>query len=237
MSYKLQKKDFIEIEFTGRIKDGEVFDSNIQSELDKLHAGHDHGPENHEMPKARSFIFSLGQDMFLKGIDDFLIGKDLELNKDIQIELGPEKAFGKRDLGLVQLMPLSVFKKQNLNPIPGITFNFDGRVAKILSASGGRIRVDFNNPLSGKAVVYDIKILRKIDDLEEKIKYFLEFLFRRDINFKLDEQSKKIVLEVDKQIFEFAKMFNDNFKDLFGMDLEVKELKEEKKEASEENKK
>ena len=32
----LQKKDFIEIEFTGKVKDGEVFDSNIKEDLKKL---------------------------------------------------------------------------------------------------------------------------------------------------------------------------------------------------------
>ena len=32
----LKKKDFIEIEFTGKIKGGEVFDSNIKKDLEKL---------------------------------------------------------------------------------------------------------------------------------------------------------------------------------------------------------
>ena len=36
MTFK--KNDFIEIEFTGKIKDGEVFDSNIPAELKKLNS-------------------------------------------------------------------------------------------------------------------------------------------------------------------------------------------------------
>ena len=61
-----QKKDFIEIEFTGKVKDGEVFDSNIKENLEKLHEGHDHEV------KTNPLIFCLGEGMFLKGIDDFL---------------------------------------------------------------------------------------------------------------------------------------------------------------------
>ena len=64
---KLKKGDFIEIEYTGKVKDGEVFDSNIKEDLNEMHKDH-----NHEV-EPKPFIFSLGEGMFLKGIDDFLI--------------------------------------------------------------------------------------------------------------------------------------------------------------------
>ncbi|GAI92008.1 unnamed protein product, partial [marine sediment metagenome] len=64
---KLKKKDFIEIEFTARVKDGEVFDSNIEEDLKKLN------PD----AKAKPFVFCLEEGMFLKGVEDFLIGKDM----------------------------------------------------------------------------------------------------------------------------------------------------------------
>ena len=78
----LQKNDFIEMEFTGKIKDGSVFDSNIKEDLEKLHEGHDHPVE------TKPLIFPLGQRMFLEGIDNFLIGKDIG---EYEIELSPEK--------------------------------------------------------------------------------------------------------------------------------------------------
>ena len=34
----LKEKDFIELEFTGKTTDGEIFDSNIKSELDKINS-------------------------------------------------------------------------------------------------------------------------------------------------------------------------------------------------------
>jgi FKBP-type peptidyl-prolyl cis-trans isomerase 2 len=74
-----------------------------------------------------------------------------------------------------------------VRPIPGYVFNFDGKLAKILSANGGRVRVDFNNPLAGKTVIYSLNVKRVVSDLNEKIKSLNEFLFQREFSFKLEE--------------------------------------------------
>ncbi len=219
---KLQKNDFIEIEFTGKTTDGEVFDSNIKEVAKKINPDID----------AKPFVFSLGQGMFLKGVDDFLMGK--ETNKEYKIELKPEDAFGKRDPKLVQLMPIKVFAEQKVNPVAGAMFNFDGKIAKILSVSGGRVMVDFNNPLSGKDVVYDVKVLKKLEDLNEKIKAFNEFLFKQDLKFEIKD--KKITMQVDKQLTQFIVMFKDKFKELFDLNLEVKEIENSKKETQKKTK-
>ncbi len=209
---KIQKKDFIEIEFTARVKDGEIFDSNIKEDLKKINSN----------LEAKPLKFCLGEGMFLKGIDDFLIGK--ESNKEYVIELSPEEAFGKRNPKFVQMMPMKIFIHQKINPIPGAMFNFDGRIAKVLTASGGRVMVDFNNPIAGKNVIYNIKVSRKIDDLNEKIKALNEFLFKQD--FKFEVKDKKIIMDVEKSLVNFVEIFKDKFKDIFGLELEVKEVSE-----------
>jgi len=212
----LQKKDFIEIEFTGKVKDGGIFDSNVKEDLKNLNPN--------ENPKP--LIFCLGEGMFLKGIDDFLIGKEIGT---YTIELTPEKAFGPRVSEFVQMIPSKIFREQNLNPVPGAVFNFDGRIAKVLSVSGGRIMIDFNHPLAGKIVIYDVKILRKVEDLNEKVKSFIEFLFRREMKFSVNE--KKVIIEVEKNMSKFVEMFQDKFKDILDLDLEVKEIENLPKEA------
>ena len=205
----LQKKDFIEIEFTGKIKDGEIFDSNIKKDIEtaKLNV------------EPKPFVFCLGEAMFLKGVEDFLIGK--EIGK-YTIELSPEKSFGKRESKLVQMIPMKVFQQHKINPIPGIMFNFDNRIAKVLTVSGGRVMVDFNNPLAGKDIIYDIKVLRKVEDTNEKIKAFNEFLFRKDFKFEIKE--KKLTISVDKGFKPLVEMFKDKFKEIFDLELEVKEV-------------
>ncbi|MDO8528663.1 MAG: FKBP-type peptidyl-prolyl cis-trans isomerase [Nanoarchaeota archaeon] len=211
----LEKKDFVEIEFTGKIKDGEIFDSNIREDVAKLHEGHTHPIE------TKPFVFCLGEGMFLQAIDDFLIGKP-DTPETYEIALSPENAFGKRDTKLIQMIPLKIFIQSKLNPSIGAMFNFDGKIAKVLAVSGGRVMVDFNNPLAGKDVVYKIRILRKIDKLAEKVKSFIEFLFKRDLKFEIKDN--KIILEVEKPAVDFVKLFSEKFKDLFGLELEIKEV-------------
>jgi len=210
----MKKNDFIEIDFTAKIKDGEVFDSTLKKELEKLHIGHEH-PIN-----SKPFIFSLGNKMFLQSIDDFLIGK--EIGKNYEIELAPEKAFGKRNPQLIKIIPLSAFKTQKYQPQVGMTFNFDGQIAKILSVSGGRIISDFNNPLAGKDVIYYISVKRKVVDIDEKVKSLIDFLFRKEFKFKINKTELEIILEEsEKQYKQFIELFKDKFKEILNMNLTV----------------
>jgi len=209
-----QKNDFIELEFTGKIKDtGEIFDSNIKEDLENT---------NSKQP-AKPLVFPIGQDMFLKGIDKFLIGKD---KGEYELELSPEESFGKRDPKSIQLMPLKIFIQHKINPVPGVVFNFDGKLAKILSVSGGRVMVDFNNLIAGKTVIYKLKVLKKVEDLNEKIKAMNDFLFRKDFQFELKEN--KLILQVEKQMEQFVQMFKEQFKEILNLDLETKTIENEK---------
>jgi len=221
----LNKGDFVEIEFTGRLKGGEVFDSNRKEDLEKLHHGHDHKIE------AKPFVFALGRDMFVQGIDEFLVGKGIG---EYEVNLTPEKAFGKRLPQLVQMIPSKVFRESKLSPAPGAVFNFDGRVGKILTVSGGRIMVDFNNPLAGKDLVYKVKVKRKVEEINEKIKSFVEFLFRKD--FKFEVKDKNLTLHVDKGMGKFVELFKDKFKEVLDLELEVKEIEDKKEVKNKEEK-
>jgi len=217
-SENLKKGDFIEIDFTGKVKDGEVFDSTRKEDLEKMHEDHDHKVE------SKPFAFCLGHEMFMKSLDEFLIGK--EIGKSYNVGLEPEKAFGKRDTKLINKIPSKVFREQKLNPVPGVSLNFDGQIGKILAVSGGRVMVDFNHALSGKDVVYDLKVLKKVEDLNEKIKALNEFFFRKD--FKFEVKDKKLTLEVEKPLVKMIELFKDKFKEILGLDLEVKEEGAEK---------
>ncbi len=163
--------------------------------------------------------------MFLKALDKFLVGK--EIGKEYEKELSPEDAFGKRNSEFIQRMPARIFKEKEVNPFPGATFNFDGKIGKVLAVSGGRIIVDFNHPLAGKDVVYKIKILRKIDDRNEKVKALNEFFFKRNLRFEI--KKKKIIFKVEKTFVKLVELFKDKFKEVLGLDIEVEEVKKEDK--------
>ena len=204
---KIAKKDFIEIEFTGKDKDGNIFDSNIKEDLAKA---------NLNTP-AKPFIYAVDEDMFLKSVDDFLIGK--ETGKDYELELEPEKAFGKRNPQMIKMVPLRIFKQQQQPPYPGMMFNFDGQIGKIISVSGGRILTDFNNPLAGKTVIYKIKVKRKVTELKEKASAMIQFFVKKELPLEIKE--KKLIIEADPKFAQFFNLFKDKFKELLDLEIEV----------------
>lgn len=150
---KTQKNDFVEIEFTGRIKDtSEIFDTNIKKEAEKI---------NLKIPE-KPLVVCIGKSMLVKGFDKALEGK--EIDRKYKISLNPEEAFGTRKKELIKIIPMNIFREKNINPIPGAMLNFDGMIAKIITVSGGRVITDFNTPLAGKEIEYEFTIKRKIQE-------------------------------------------------------------------------
>lgn len=162
----LKTGDFIELEYTGRLKEtGEVFDTTDE----KLAKEKDlHSPEGMYGP----LVVRLGEAQVLKGLDDALIGK--ALGKHL-VELPAAKAFGHKDPKLVHLLPLKRFHEHNINPVPGLRMNIDGLIGLVRSTSGGRVLVDFNHPLAGKEVVYEVDVQRLVNEPVERVKAMLRF--------------------------------------------------------------
>lgn len=219
---RIKKNDFVEIEFTGKYNN-QIFDTTKADEAKKV------GLQDPNIIKP--LIISVGNQMILKGIDEELIDK--ELNKEYSVYLTPEKAFGKRNPGLVKTYSLSHFKKQNINPYPGLVLQLDNVIARVISVSGGRVTIDFNNPLAGKSVDYKFKIIKKTTDDTEKINALQDFFFKKRFNFEIKEKDKnykKIKFNKDAEIF--LQIFKNKFKQITGFDFEVE--KQEKPEKTNE---
>ena len=224
----VKKKDFIEIEFTGKIKDSdEIFDTNIKADAKKANL-------DLKIEKLKPFIMSVGNKMLPVGFDKDLEGK--EIGKDYSIEVSQDEAFGKRNPQLIRMVPLKVFHEQKIQPQRGMQLNLGGQLARILSASGGRVLVDFNNPLAGKAVTYKYKILKKITNLDEKINAIQEFLFRKQFPFITKEKTITFTLKKEEEHFEkFIEMMAPQFKEILNMDVKA-EISKEKSKKEQENK-
>jgi len=206
---QLKKNDFVELHYIGKIKDGDVFDTNIKEEARKIKLD----------IKSRPLVICLGQNMILPSIDEFLINK--EVGKKYKLELEPEKAFGKRNKDLVKTMPLSAFSKHNVKPEKGMVFTFDSVFGKIIS-TGSRVMVDFNNPIAGKEVEYDLNIKRIVTDINEKIKALMASFFRKEFDFEIKEKKLIIKLkEESKEIKAFIEIFKEKFNEILSLDLEV----------------
>lgn len=161
--------DFVRINYTARIKDsGEVFDTTIEK-VAKESGAYD------EKVKFKAAPMVIGAGHAIKGLDEGLTG--MEVGEKKRFDVSPEKAYGERDPNLVKVVPLKEFKKQGLRPTPGMVFEADGRVGKVQSVGGGRVRIDFNYGLAGKNLDYEVTIEEKINKTEEKIRLLLEYHF------------------------------------------------------------
>ena len=224
---KAQKKDFVEIEFIGRnLANNEIFDTNIKEEAKKI---------NLEL-SGKPLIVRIGDGMVVKGFDEALESK--EIGKKYTIKLEPEKAFGKRQPNLARLIPMKVFIEQKIYPQAGMTLALDNNLVKVMSVSGGRVMVDFNNPLAGKDVEYEFTIKRLVEDPKEKINAVQRFYFGMEFEFDVDEHKKKIIFK-NVKLAPVLNLFKEKFKEILGMDLEIFEQKkkEEKYEDKKEEKK
>lgn len=162
----LKKGDFIRINYTGKIKEtGEVFDTTY-AEIAKKHGFHD--PKM--VFKAQPIV--IGARHVMPGIDKGLIGA--EIGEKTMIEVAPEDGYGVRDPSKVQLLPLKEFKKKGINPVPGMHIEVGDSIGRIQSVGGGRVRVDLNHGLAGKALEYEVNVEERTNKKEEKIRQLLE---------------------------------------------------------------
>lgn len=206
--------DVVYIDFVGRIKDtNKIFDLTNE-EVAKKEGIYNPNYSYKPIPVV------VGFGMIVKGLDEALLG--MNVGEEKVIEVPPEKAFGYRNENLVKTFNLSDFKKQDVEVKPGEYVNINGILGKVISVSGGRVMVDFNHPLAGKTLVYNVKIIKKVEDEVEKVKAVLELYFKDSSKFEVkeDKESDAIII-IDKE-----KVLNaENKKELFDIISKIIEKK------------
>ena len=181
----VKEHDFVEIEYTGRLKeDNGIFDTTEEK------VAKDNGIYDEHADYSPAVI-CIGEHNILKALDDQMIGR--ETGKEYVFEIGTDDAFGKKNAKLIQMIPTSKFRQQNIQPVPGLQLNIDGMYGIVKTVSGGRCLVDFNHPLAGKDIVYTVKINRIVDDGKEKLNALLKVhLHIKDAEIELKEESATI---------------------------------------------
>lgn len=177
----IKKGDFIELNYTGKTAEGQLFDTTIKADADTA--------DLQIRKEYKPVIVCAGEGHLLPGLDDQIVGK--ELGK-YTIPLKDVDAFGKKDAKLLQLIPRKVFKEQKLDPAPGLEIDVDNQRGIIRSVSGGRVIVDFNHPLASKDIVYDVEVLRIVTDAAEKIKALLNIAHVPYTEVKVAENKAEI---------------------------------------------
>jgi len=154
--------DFVQVDYVGRVKGtNDIFDLTKEDVAKK---------ENVYNPKItyKPVTLIVGGGFILRGLDEAL--KDMKVGERKTFEVVPDKAFGDRRDDMVKPLPLARFKEQNIDPFPGAVINIGELRGRIMSVDGGRVKVDFNHPLAGKTLEYDLEIKALVEKQDEKVK-------------------------------------------------------------------
>lgn len=135
-----QVGDLVSVHYTGKLKNGEVFDSS--KDRDPLE-------------------FTLGNKELLAGFEDGVVGMKPGESKSVTLE--PQNAFGNRSEDLLLKLPKKEFP-QHITPSVGLQLrlsNAEGKEMTVVITEVGEesVTLDGNHPLSGQTVVFDIELL------------------------------------------------------------------------------
>jgi len=191
----LEKGDFILIEYTAKVKEtNEVFDTTSEETAKKEHL-HKEG-EIYE-PK----LVVIGEGWMLKTLDEGFTA--MEPSKAATVEISPDKAFGARDPEKVKRVPLKQLLAKGINPAIGMRIEYGGKNASIRSIGAGRVLLDFNPPLAGKTLVYDVTVQKKLETKEEKVGALIHrrIPVAEAAKFKLAFEENALTVEMPEEAF------------------------------------
>jgi len=198
---KVEKGDFILVKITGKTQRGKVF--RVSSEEDAKTAG------IYDEQKAKQGFYSpdfiiVSKPGFLnEGLTETIENMNYFEKKSVRIP--PTKAFGKRDPKKIERIGIAKFRKLNEGKNPEIgqeyTKQSQGQVQRgtVTNVVQGRVIIDYNHPLAGQPLDYNIEIIDKIEDFNEKIEYFMisKGIPKEDVgNFEVSYDIKNKILEI-----------------------------------------
>jgi len=190
----LKEGNIVKVEYTGMDEKGEIFDTTVEKKA--IEAG-----IYNEKRKYKPIVAVIGEKNFFDKVDEEI--KKSEKGKKFTVELEPREAFGERNAEFIRMVPMRDFKARKLSPFPGMPVEINNMQGRVQTVSGGRVRVDFNHPLAGKKLKYEIEIKETITDREEKIKALLEkyfpFVEPQKITYNLKGDELEITLPEQAQ--------------------------------------
>jgi len=172
---KVEEGGFIIVKITARTQKGKIF--RVSSEEDARKAG------IYDENKAKQGYYTpefviVGKPGFVnEGLTETI--KEMNFFEKKSVRIPPTKAFGKRDPQKIERIGIAKFRRMNEGKNPEIGQEFvkqsqgqtqRGTVTNVLQ---GRVIVDYNHPLAGQSIDYNLEIIDKIEDFNEKIEYFL----------------------------------------------------------------
>ncbi len=161
----IKENDFVLINFVGRIAStGQIFDLTDKATAEK---------ENIKGDFNFSPVLVIPNSNYvLKALASSLMGKNV--GDKYQLTVSPKDGFGEFDKKLVKTYGLSAFRENNVNPSVGDVIMLDDKMVTVMAVNSGRVLVNYNHPLAGKELKYDIEIISIIENDTDKYSAIFE---------------------------------------------------------------
>lgn len=211
----------MQIEYVGRITaSDEIFDLTNEALAKKEEI-------YNEKRQYGPVLVILGTHMTIPGVEKQL--ETMKVGEEREFDVEPDEGFGRREPKLVIIVSKAKFLKENINPMPGMFVDIDGRQAKIQSVSGGRVRVDLNNPLAGKDLKYKVKVVKQLKEPFDKVDTLIKYY---KINCEAELKASVLTIRSEKPMNDFVKKLIEE-----PVKKWIKEIKNVKFISKEQNKK
>jgi len=147
--------DTVTIEYTGRLDDGTVFDTSLESVASEDGLADDQ-PERDYQP----LTVEIGAGRIIEGLEEGLIG--MEAGDEDSVTLEPEQAYGERTDDRVVEYDADEFRQMlgGRDPEVGLEIQTEeGLPGEVVDTDDDTVRVDFNHELAGETLTFDIEVV------------------------------------------------------------------------------
>lgn len=142
--------DYIEVNYTGKFKDGTVFDTSVKEIAEKAGIFE-------EQKKYIPMFFRVKGCQVIKGLDNGVLG--MKVGEEKTLTISPEEAYGIYKDYLIQEIPLAKLDLET-PPAPGDKITTPGgREVKVLKSGEKSATLDFNHELAGKTLIMEVKLV------------------------------------------------------------------------------
>jgi peptidylprolyl isomerase len=176
----LAKGSLVSVNYTARVKDtDEVIETTVEEDAKKYNI---YDPTRTYEPR----LIAVGDGWVLKGLDEALANANV--NDNLNIDVPPEKGFGERDPDKVRMIPLRKLGEKAEEVKVGDAIEIDDKVGIVRFIGSGRVQIDYNHRLAGKTIMYNLEVLKLLEQDNDRV---IALIKRR---IPVDENKLKINL-------------------------------------------
>lgn len=193
----LPRYSFVLIDYVIRARDtNELVDTTVEEVAKK--------ENKYDASKVyEPLLVIIGENRIVRGLEEHIENYG-EPNKELSVELPPEKAYGPRDPSKVKVISLRELMKNGIVPEVGKAVEYGGQIGIVKAITGGRVLLDFNHPLAGKTLLCTYRIIKVVEDDAEKVRHLLHRRYKRvpveKFNVTANPEGNAITIEVPPEL-------------------------------------